>query len=295
MTFQHSKSFIEYHADKYEDFSILISAAQEPVAYLLAARDTNNYETVISHPGAAFSGLVTSPQVKGEDYINLLRSVKSYFESKGFNTLIYKDTPQIYCEDSKGDFVYAAFRNDVAQHIVQLSSVIDLKKSRSFSSRRRRVLKKYASRLKISNNWSNLDLYWQVLTNNLHEKYEAQPVHTLQEIQLLKGLFEDSIELFTVTSFENAELLAGILVFKSSRVWKTQYISSTPAGREIGSVDFLISQIIEIARENNVDYVDLGTNNEKSGLVLNGNLYQYKSEFGAEGVAYEQFKFNLKQ
>ena len=293
ITFQHSLKFLEYHEDRFEDHSVLILDNETPTGYLLAARDLLNNDVVISHPGATFSGLVVTSDIKGTRLTELLESVLTFYRFEGFQTLIYKDVPQIYYPHSKGDFTYAAFRNQAKYHMVQLSAVIDLTHENSFSSRRIRTLKKNSTQLNISNEWSNLNRYWDVLSNNLWDKFRARPVHTLAEIELLKTSFDDSIELFTATQIDQNEIIAGILVFKSSRVWKAQYISSSILGRDVGAVDFLIQKIMSSAREMNVIYFDLGTSNENSGLLLNENLYNFKLEFGAEGVAYEQFRFDF--
>lgn len=293
VTFQHSLKFMAYHKDRFEDHSVLILDSETPKAFLLAARDLLNNDVVISHPGATFSGLVITSDVKGTRLTELLESVLSFYKLEGFQTLIYKDVPQIYCPHSKGDFIYAAFRNQAKYHMVQLSAVIDLTHENSFSSRRIRTLKKNSTQLEISNEWSNLEEYWEVLSNNLWNKFRARPVHTLVEIELLKEYFNDSIELFTATQKGQSEILAGILVFKSSRVWKAQYIASSIPGRDFGAVDFLIERIMGSARGMSAIYFDLGTSNENSGLVLNENLYNFKLEFGAEGVAYEQFRFDF--
>lgn len=293
ITFQHSLKFMDYHEDRFEDHSVLILENETPKGYLLAARDLSNNDVVISHPGATFSGLVMTSDIKGSRLTELLASVLSFYRLEGFQTLIYKDVPRIYCPHSKGDFTYAAFRNQAQYHMVQLSAVIDLSHEDSFSSRRIRTLKKNSTQLNISNDWTNLNSYWDVLSDNLWDKFRARPVHTLAEIELLKESFGNSIELFTATQKNQSEIIAGILVFKSSRVWKTQYISSSIQGRELGAVDFLIQKIMNSARSMNAIYLDLGTSNENSGLVLNENLYNYKLEFGAEGVAYEQFRFDF--
>jgi hypothetical protein len=292
-TFQHSLEFMDYHKDRFEDYSVLILEDETPKAYLLAARDPLNHDVVVSHPGATFSGLVMTSDTKGAGLTELLESVLSFYQLEGFRTLIYKDVPQIYCSNSKGDFTYAAFRNQSTYHMVQLSAVIDLTRENFFSSRRIRILKKNSSQLAVSNGWSNLNRYWDVLSNNLWDKFRARPVHTLAEIELLKERFDDSIELFTATQKDQNEIIAGILVFKSSRVWKAQYISSSILGRDFGAVDFLIEKIMNSARAKAANYLDLGTSNENSGMVLNENLYNFKLEFGAEGLAYEQFRFEF--
>jgi hypothetical protein len=284
---------MDYHKDRFEDHSVLIQDNETPKGYLLAARDLSNSDVVISHPGATFSGLVMTSDIKGIRLTELLESVLSFYRLEGFQTLIYRDVPQIYYPHSKGDFTYAAFRNQAQYHMVQLSAVIDLSHEDSFSSRRIRTLKKNSTQLNISNEWSNLNRYWDVLSNNLWVRFRARPVHTLTEIELLKECFDNAIELFTATQKDQTEIIAGILVFKSSRVWKAQYISSSILGRELGAVDFLIQKIMSSARAMNATYLDLGTSNENSGLVLNENLYNYKLEFGAEGVAYEQFRFDF--
>ena len=59
--FLHHRDYIEYHGDRFLDCSLVCQLDGKLVALLPAVADD---ETVISHPGLTFGGLLLSPSVK---------------------------------------------------------------------------------------------------------------------------------------------------------------------------------------------------------------------------------------
>ena len=60
-TFLFHRDFIEYHSDKFDDFSLLVFFKQELVA-LLPANQVNN--TIFSHQGLTYGGLILKQDIK---------------------------------------------------------------------------------------------------------------------------------------------------------------------------------------------------------------------------------------
>ena len=88
-------------------------------------------------------------------------------------------------------------------------------------------------------------------------------------------------------------MVAGTLLYKTHSVARTQYMASDEDGRKTGALDLVLEDSIMKARETGFRYFDLGTSNLKQGKILNQNLYQFKTEFGAGGVVFEQFQIAL--
>lgn len=293
VTFQHSLNFMSHHEGRFHDESIVVRFGNIVEAYLFAARSMSDSSVVVSHPGATFSGFVSRKQLRGLEYVEILEAVLQHFKDAGYKKFVYRDVPQIYCGVLNGDFKYSAFKNRAEIESILLSCVVDLSKTQTYSSRRSRILRKAPDNLELSGDWSHVDDYWTILSENLSSRHKASPVHTLREIKLLKGLFLKEIALLTAIDKRSGVPVAGVLIFKSERVWKAQYIASSEHGRGIGAADFLLDAIIRLGRADKIQFFDLGTSNEDSGLVLNDGLYRFKSEFGGEGVAYEQYRFQL--
>ena len=138
-----------------------------------------------------------------------------------------------------------------------------------------------------------IDELWSVLEENLHRKYGAKPVHTRDEIMRLHTLFPDNIR-FVVAKHES-KVIAGVVLFVSPSVTRAQYIASSEVGYTLCALDAIMEHCIKQAAQRGASYFDFGTSNEDEGRQLNEGLYQFKSEFGGGGVAFEAYELNLHQ
>lgn len=122
--------------------------------------------------------------------------------------------------------------------------------------------------------------FWQILQGNLQARYGVRPVHTLDEMLLLKSRFPDNIQLYTAQL--DGRVIGGTVLYLTGKVLHTQYISSTSEGKHLGAVDALFDCIL------NKDYAnypifDFGKSTEGDASTLNESLiYQKKA---LEGVA----------
>jgi len=70
---------MEYHNDRFEDYSLLIHKNNKLVAVLPANKKEG---TVYSHQGLTYGGLVISSKIKLPDYIVLFQEVLQFLESQ---------------------------------------------------------------------------------------------------------------------------------------------------------------------------------------------------------------------
>jgi Acetyltransferase (GNAT) domain len=292
-TFQHTPEFISYHGSRFENLSILITIEDEPIAYCLAAIDNSASFIVASHPGAAFGGLVTNDDVRGSDTVNLLECLLNHYSKLGFKEFTYKETPYIYAKNPSGDLAYATHRNGGVKKTSLLSYAVDLRNPETYSSQRTRGIKKGKTSVGIEYGWGNIEPFWELLNENLESRHSSAPVHSFAEIEFLKNSFKDEIDLAVARDKKSGKISAGVLLFKNSHVWKTQYIASNELGRKTGALDYLFNQLMFVARQGQIKYLDMGTSNEASGSIINEGLYRFKSGFGGGGLSYDQYKFQL--
>ena len=132
--------------------------------------------------------------------------------------------------------------------------------------------------------------FWEILTENLNAKYGVQPVHSLDEISLLHSRFPDHIKLYTATV--DGELLAGVVLYLMPQVAHAQYSSASAKGKQWGAIDKIYSQIIpETLAE--YRYFDFGRSTENRGLYLNENLIFQKEGYGARGLCWDWYEWNV--
>lgn len=294
-TFLHTRRYLSYHKDKFNDMSLLIKDDKSRVIGLfLAAINPNNPKEIISHPGITYGGILHKGGLRGEKMIQAFQAIGQYYATNGFDTLRYKAIPNIYHQIPSSDDLYALFRLGAKRYRCDISCTIDLSKRLKPAERRQRGLKKALKNgVQINEGIEFAAEFWSVLGNNLDRKYEARPVHTTTEIVHLHSLFPHQIEF--VVGFHNSQVVAGVVLFYTPNVLHTQYIASNILGQEVCALDAIFEYCIDKAKTKGVRYFNFGISTENDGQYLNTGLYQFKVEFGGGGIIHEFYEINLNE
>lgn len=290
-TFLHTRSFLNYHGNRFQDQSLIIRDSGVLIGLFPAAVDPSNKRVIVSHPGATFGGVIHQGRLTGSKMIETLKEIINYYKKLGFSKILYKAVPHIYCTVPSQDDSYAMFRTHAKRVRCDLSSCVDLQFQRKLNSRRRRGIQKSLAVLTISNDNRYLDQLWPVLQDNLQRKHYAMPVHSLEEMKVLLTKFPKNIQLKVGLIDDRVE--AGVVLFTCQKVCHAQYIAASKIGYMCAALDAIFNDAIMSARESNKQFFDFGTSNENAGIYLNDGLYKYKTEFGGGGVVHEYFEFCL--
>jgi hypothetical protein len=291
-TFLHTRKFLGYHGSRFRDVSVLIYKKNgNLVAVMPAAVDPFDADTVVSHPGATYGGIIHQGWMSGVRMVEAFASLKNHYASMGFKKLVYKAIPYIYSLAPAQDDLYALFRHDAVRVRCDLSCTIDLFHRRKPSERRQRNLRKAQRSVQISSDPSFVGPLWKVIADNLSREHRTTPVHTIDELKYLANLFPDTIKI--QCGIVEKEVEAGIVFFNSPSVWHAQYIASSEKGYLLSALDAVFNSAIDMAQMAGVRYFDFGISNENSGRILNDGLYHYKSEFGGSGVVHEFYEMEL--
>ena len=286
-TFLFYRDYMEYHSDRFTDYSLMFFEKDKLVALLPANIQENVF---YSHQGLTYGGLVLSCNAKTSQTIEILDRGIEYLQQCGVNKIIYKSIPYIYhCHPSQDD-LYALFRSNATLLSRTISSTIDLSDKLDYAELRKRQIKK-ADKMNLTVCESDsLDEFWTILEQNLKENHQAVATHSLSEIVYLRDRFRRNIRLFCTLSDD--KVVAGCVIFETDTVAHTQYISASEEGKENGALDFLFDHLI-----NNVfdrkRYFDFGTSTEDNGHFLNEGLISQKEGFGARGVVYDTYQIEL--
>ena len=103
-TFLHSRLFLSYHRNRFEDHSVMILDQDDRLLGCMpAARDPKDSTQVVSHPGATFGGLIHQGELMGSMMLKALSQIRTHYQELGFRSWIYKPVPAVYhrqlCED----------------------------------------------------------------------------------------------------------------------------------------------------------------------------------------------------
>ena len=68
-------------------------------------------------------------------------------------------------------------------------------------------------------------------------------------------------------------------------------MAASPEGKQVGALDYLIALLLLSIEEH--PYLDFGISTEAAGTILNSGLIFQKEGFGARGICYDTYLFNL--
>lgn len=292
-TFLFHRDFMEYHKDRFEDYSLIVLNGEKWVAVLPANVVGNE---VFSHQGLTYGGLVYSEKLKLAAILEIFKTVLAFLNGNNIQKLQLKLIPAIYHQKPAEELHYALFLAE-AQLIRRDSlAVVDLSRKISLAAGRKEgVAKGKKNKLEIKE-VDDFESFWNdALIPNLAQKHQVKPVHGLQEITKLKALFPENIRQFNV--YENGIIVAGTTIFETEKVAHCQYISGKDDKNVLGGLDLLFHHLITEVFKNKL-FFDFGTSNENQGRKLNNGLSYWKESFGASAIVQDFYKmetanFNL--
>lgn len=288
-TFLLRRDYMDYHADRFPDHSLIFRNDNGVIESVLPATLSGN--TLSSHSGLTYGGFIMTPRTAAPDPLRWMDMLHEYGHRNGISSLIYKPVPHIYHRLPAEEDLYALFRNNARIEATLISSVIDLDNRVPFNNNATRC-EKYAAQsgVKIERETANLPIFWEILTSLLREKYATAPVHSLEEIKTLQQRFPNNIKLYTST-IDN-ETIAGTLIYFTETTAHVQYIATTDTGRRLKSLPMLFNNIIS-TRCQGIRYFDFGTSNEDHGMYLNEGLIRQKYGMGGRGIVYNTYRVEL--
>ena len=284
-TFLFHRDFMEYHKDRFEDYSLIVLDGERWVAVLPANIEEAK---VFSHQGLTYGGLVYGEKIKLASIIEIFKTVLFFLNGNNIKKLELKLIPSIYHKKPAEELQYALF---LAQgQLIRRDSmaVIDLSLNINIASGRKEGVKKgIINRLEIKEVAHFEDFWNKILIPNLVLKHQAKPVHSLQEITKLKVLFPKNIRQFNV--YENGNIVAGTTIFESENVAHSQYISGKEDKNELGGLDVLHHHLLSEVF-NKKKFFDFGISNENKGRKLNNGLAYWKESFGASTIVHDYYE-----
>lgn len=287
-TFLLLRGYMDYHADRFVDCSLMIRSGDELVALLPAHREG---DTVASHMGLTYGGFIVTARMTTPLMLLLFDVVRTHLAKQGAKTLIYKTIPHIYHRLPAEEDRYALFRHDAEVYRRDLLSTIDMARRPPPQTRRLRgAAKALKAGVTIAEDqdWSG---FWALLEQHLQSRYNVRPVHNLAEIRHLHMNFSDNIRLFTARD-PHGNLLSGVVIYETHEVAHLQYAAGTPEGFALGCLDRLFFHLLEdvFAKKR---WFDFGNSTEHGGRYLNDGLIEQKEGFGGRAVVHDYFRLSL--
>lgn len=288
-TFLFMRDYMDYHADRFRDCSLMARYGGKLHALLPAHLSGKRF---CSHKGLTYGGVVTDDKMTASLMLSLFDQVICYLRTIGVETWVYAPVPYIYARYPSEEDLYALFRHGACLSERKISTVIPSDCGKPFSTLRKRKVKHARACGLIVRQSDDFAGFWSILEDNLKQRHQASPVHSLDEIRLLHQRFPSQILLYVVTDSQGG-LLAGTVLYLTEKVVHVQYIGSTPEGRELGAVDLLFDHLIHHVYQG-VPYFDMGTSVEDGGRWLNEGLIFQKEGFGGRAVVYDTYELEIR-
>ncbi|WP_299705982.1 GNAT family N-acetyltransferase [uncultured Pontibacter sp.] len=286
-TFMLQRDYMDYHADRFEDHSLLFYYRGKLVALLPA----NALGGVLhSHAGLSYGGIVSDAGMKAPLMLLIFEAMTAYSKEHSFQSLYYKAIPHIYHQLPAEEDLYALFRSGATLCQRALNSVVALENRLPYTQLRKRKIKQAANYALEVRESQYYEAYMQLVSQLLGDKYQLKPVHTAQELKRLGESFPENIRLYTV--FEEQEMVAGMVLFESATVVHSQYIGSNARGRELAALDYLTDYLLTQVYPQK-KYFSFGISTEQQGQYLNEGLVSNKESYGARSVAHDFYRLDF--
>lgn len=285
--FLHDRRYMDYHADRFEDASLVIEESGKPVAVMPASRHGSE---VVSHGGLTYGGLLSGDDLRAAGTLQAMRLLLAAYREQGVERLVYKAIPAVFHRYPCEEDLYALFRCDARLFRRDISAVVDLTRPLSFTKGRKWSVNKSRKTPARVVEATDFGPFHRLLQEALR-KFDASPTHTLDELQLLHSRFPQQIRLFECRA--EGELLAATLTYDFGDTVHTQYMASSPRGRDEGALDRLIADLMrDVFGQRR--YFSFGISTESGGTVLNEGLMAQKEGFGARAVVHDFYEVLLQ-
>lgn len=281
------RKFIEYHGDKFLDFSLVFIENEQIIAVFPANKIQN---IAYSHSGLTFGGLIFPRRIRHKKIKEIYNAMKTYFIENGIEQLTYKCVPPIFGASYSADIEYLLHHDGAKISSKDLSSVVMLEKKAYFSKGRRAQIKRA---LNNNLNVAISEKYFEfhnLLQSNLL-LHNAVPAHSAEELKYLVDQFPNNINLHVVE--KDGEIIAGILWFIFETFAHSQYICSSELGRKLGAVDLIIASMLDDQSKKKRNFLSFGRSSTGTGEVMNFGLLDQKEGFGAVGICLNTYNLRV--
>lgn len=289
--FLFSRNFMEYHKDRFEDYSLMVFDEKNLVG-IFPANIKNNI--VFSHSGLTFGGFIVAKDEATKNSIQYFAQLLKFVNEQGIGKIIFKQSPSFYSSVSQDEIDYAMFLVDAKLSRVDIAYAINqqLENKIQYQERRRRAIKKAEKNGVEIKETTDFSTFWnEILTPNLQSRFGVNPVHSLAEMESLSKNNPNKIRQFE--AWQNGVLMAGTTVFETPTVAHAQYISASDEGRKNGAIDLLFHHLISQTFAHKQIF-DFGIVNEEEGRKINMGLLDWKEGFGARAYAHRFYEIETK-
>ena len=275
-TFLFARDFMEYHSDRFTDYSLLVY--KDDLLYAVLPANIVG-DKLYSHKGLTYGSLVLSKSAKLLYTFEAFKALLAFLDAKAISSLELRNIPTFYNTMPSDELSYFLFKANATLIKRDALMVIDTSTKIKFQKNRREGINKAKRNGLTIAVEHNFEGFWnEILIPNLQKKHGVAPVHSLEEIQLLAAKFPDHIK--QVNVYKDNVIIAGTTLFLTKTTIHPQYVSGNSDKNAFGSLDLAYDYIINHF-DSSKRYFDFNISSEENGTALNSGLIFWKESCGA--------------
>ena len=275
-TFLFARDFMEYHSDRFTDYSLLVY--KDDLLYAVLPANIVG-DKLYSHKGLTYGSLVLSKSAKLLYTFEAFKALLAFLDAKAISSLELRNIPTFYNTMPSDELSYFLFKANATLIKRDALMVIDTSTKIKFQKNRREGINKAKRNGLTIAVEHNFEGFWnEILIPNLQQKHGVAPVHSLEEIQLLAAKFPDHIK--QVNVYKDNVIVAGTTLFLTKTTIHPQYVSGNSDKNAFGSLDLAYDYIINHF-DSSKRYFDFNISSEENGTALNSGLIFWKESCGA--------------
>jgi hypothetical protein len=287
--FMFERGYVEYHGTRFRDRSLLFVRGPRVAAILPAHQEG---QALVSHQGLPFAGLVVADPIRLAETRAALRLTLHAMAEWGLRELVVSPVPPQYTRTFCDEQVWTLLELGAVQSLCKPSAVMRIGSPPGPRRRLAKALRQAGrSTLRVGES-DDVPRFMGVLRDFLERIGGRPPVHSTEELVLLKCRFPDSIRLLTVADEGSQEWLAAQLCYISERCVRLQYLAETAEGRRRQATLALMHHLLTDPHYQG-RFLDFGTSMDPVTGLLDDELVRHKEGFGARLVLQSTYRLRL--
>ncbi len=288
------RGYLEYHGSRFDEISLMARDSRGRLVAVMPAHREG--AELVSHAGLPFAGWILGPKCRLEHVEGLLDAQAAWMRAHKLVRWRFTAVPAPYCREPCDELTHCLHQRGgrlAALRLTSMCRIAEDGRPRLLSGERWKKIRKSARdfpyEFAVEDDPARV---WPTLVDFLEGKFGRRPVHTAEEIGLLKRRFPDAIQMLVAR--EGDRLMGGQLHLLFDQVLRAQYVFRVDTGRD----DYLGARLDLAALARPAwwrPWLDLGTSIDPASGQLNRSLYQSKEYVGARGVRIESWQWDLDE
>jgi len=291
----HERRFLSYHAaGRFRDVSLVFSDEDGKLVGVLPCAEVElegGRRGAESHPGSSAGSFVFARRARMAHVLEMVDAAVMFFRDAGFARMGLRLAEPIFATSTTGELDFALWHRGFRLRTRELGTAVRLGDAAARLSLGRKkvdVDERAARRRGVSIAESHdTGAVWELIADNLKQRYGKAPAHSAAELALLKQLYPNRIRFWCAT--RDGAMLAVIVVFEvTRRAAHTFYIAHDRTIADVNPMPLLVSEICADLAARQFDWLNFGISSR--GDFIKWGILEFKEFMGGRGVCREEWE-----